>query len=162
MRSVKSTIAAAGLLKRNNQDGNESEIVLKALMDINLPKFLQQDIQLFTNIISDLFPTTLKPVNALGQLNSSITESMKDMELEPIPEFIDKVYQIYDTMEIRHAIMLVGPTGAGKTASYRVLEKAISRLAPQINDTAEQVRMNPYRHVKSYILNPKSVLNEQI
>jgi len=60
MRAVKSTISAAGLLKRNDQEGNESQIILKALIDINLPKFLVQDIPLFDNIIKDLFPNTKK------------------------------------------------------------------------------------------------------
>lgn len=39
-------------------DADESSIVLKALMDINLPKFIKNDIPLFEHIISDLFPHT--------------------------------------------------------------------------------------------------------
>jgi len=61
MRAVRSTINTAGMLKRKDQDGNESAIVLKSLIDINLPKFLKQDIPLFNNIISDLFPSTIRP-----------------------------------------------------------------------------------------------------
>lgn len=61
MRAVRSTINTAGMLKRKDQDGNESAIVLKSLIDINLPKFLKQDIPLFNNIISDLFPSTVRP-----------------------------------------------------------------------------------------------------
>jgi len=91
MRAVKSTIAAAGLLKRNNINGDESEIVLKALIDINLPKFLEQDIMLFQYIISDLFPKTKKPEKQLGLLTNSINDSIKDLNLSPIPGFVKKI-----------------------------------------------------------------------
>jgi len=94
MRAVKSTIAAAGLLKRNNINGDESEIVLKALIDINLPKFLEQDIMLFQYIISDLFPKTKKPEKQLGLLTNSINDSIKDLNLSPIPGFVKKIYQL--------------------------------------------------------------------
>jgi len=46
-------------------------------------------------------------------------------------------------MEIRHGIMLVGPTGSGKTANFNVLKMAISRISPQLNDTEEQKQLNP-------------------
>ncbi len=36
-------------------------MLLKALMEVNIPKFLSDDIPLFKNIIDDLFPETLKP-----------------------------------------------------------------------------------------------------
>jgi len=72
MRAVRSTINTAGILKRKNQEGEEASIVLKALVDINLPKFLNQDIPLFINIISDLFPNNSKPQSKLGELESAI------------------------------------------------------------------------------------------
>ena len=55
LRAVRSTIKNAGLLKRRETEEDESYIVLKALIDINLPKYLKHDIPLLNNIISDLF-----------------------------------------------------------------------------------------------------------
>jgi dynein heavy chain len=37
-------------------DANEASLCLKALKDVNLPKFTLDDVPLFTSIISDLFP----------------------------------------------------------------------------------------------------------
>lgn len=47
MRAVKSVLVMAGALKRANPDKNEDVVLIRALRDSNLPKFLADDAVLF-------------------------------------------------------------------------------------------------------------------
>lgn len=47
MRAVKSVLVMAGALKRSNPKLNEDVVLIRALRDSNLPKFLSQDAILF-------------------------------------------------------------------------------------------------------------------
>ena len=56
MRAVKSTILAAGRLKRQCPGEPEDALVMLALQSVNMSKFLAEDVPLFQGILSDLFP----------------------------------------------------------------------------------------------------------
>ena len=73
MRAVRSVINAAGLLKAESPDMNEYQLLLRALRDVNVPKFLKDDIPLFENIIIDLFPGIDRPEVDYGNRESAIT-----------------------------------------------------------------------------------------
>jgi len=62
MRAVKSVLLASASLRRLYTDLPEPEIVLRAIVDVNLPKFLEQDISLFIGIYMDLFPGVELPM----------------------------------------------------------------------------------------------------
>ena len=75
MRAVRSVINAAGLLKRAYPDMNEDKLLLRALRDVNVPKFLKDDLPLFENIILDLFPGVDRPQVNYGDLFTSLDAS---------------------------------------------------------------------------------------
>jgi dynein heavy chain, axonemal len=72
MRAVKAVLTAAAQLKRRQPTEREDVLILRAINDINLPKFLTQDVMLFTGIINDLFPGVKLPPSE----NKNFMESM--------------------------------------------------------------------------------------
>jgi dynein heavy chain, axonemal len=132
MRAVKTVISSAGNLKREQPDTSEDLILLRALCDCNLPKFLADDVPLFHGIISDLFPGIVQPKIDYGDLLSSINNACEIMLLQPQESFIKKCIQLYETTVVRHGLMLVGPPGGGKTSCMRVLAKSLSNLQGKV------------------------------
>jgi len=91
MRAVFSVIVAAGRLKKETPDEIEDKVLLRALRDVNVPKFLAADLVLFENIILDLFPGVSKPEVDYGKLTGAIDETIVEMGLMKVPYFIHKV-----------------------------------------------------------------------
>lgn len=128
MRAVRSVINAAGQLKSAYPDMDEDQLLLRALRDVNVPKFLADDLPLFENIILDLFPGVDRPDQVYGGLVPSIEKTCQKENLQTAEIFMTKIIQLYDTIQVRHGLMIVGPTGGGKTCNWKVLSKAISAL----------------------------------
>jgi dynein heavy chain len=68
MRAVKSVLVMAGTLKRANPDNKEEVVLIRAMRDSNIPKFLADDLPLFSALIQDLFPGIDIPEANYGSL----------------------------------------------------------------------------------------------
>jgi len=156
MRAVKTVIEAAGLNKRKYPDQSEAQILLRALRDVNVPKFLKDDLPLFDNIISDLFPGVERPQMDYGALKDACETCCKESHLQPTDYFVKKQFELFDMIQVRHGMMLVGPTGGGKTCCYRNLQKACSSLVDKKDPES------PYQKVHVHCLNPKAITQNQL
>jgi dynein heavy chain len=156
MRAVKTVITAAGNLKRASPDSPEEALLLRALQDVNVPKFLAHDLPLFDGILGDLFPGIDRPPFDYGPLLGAIKLAAQDRGLIPVPIFMRKAIELYEMICVRHGLMVVGPTGGGKSCNIHVLADALSALKAAGKPGVK------WEHVDVHHLNPKSITMGQL
>ena len=130
LRALKSVLVMAGQLKRQYSELPEDIVLMRALRDMNMPKFVFADVPLFSGLISDLFPGIKADRVGYEDLNGHIIDYLegkgnKHSDEDLFFKQVDKVVQLFETMQTRHTTMVVGPTGAGKTVIIDTLAASL-------------------------------------
>lgn len=166
LRSLKSVLTGAGDLKRqaindNNNNNNEESlknnitmqdieknVLLKATCNSIVPKLVAEDIPLFSSLLRAVFPN-IEITNIPDELlyNSLKTICLED-SLEFNDKWIEKIMQLKHVIDLRHGIMLVGPSCTGKTTAWRTLLKALSKVDGIKGDF--------------YVIDPKSIKKDKL
>lgn len=128
--------------------------MLRAINDVNVPKFLDQDVPLFEGILSDLFPGVSLPPVDYENLKQAVCENCELKNLQPLDTFFTKLVQLYEMIIVRHGLMLVGQSFGMKTSACRILQAALTDL--------HKKELNNEQNVKVYALNPKSITMGQL
>nr|CDI53148.1 cytoplasmic dynein heavy chain 1 [Melanopsichium pennsylvanicum 4] len=160
LRALKAVLVSAGQLKRehmlNGGDANadmsidvsEQEILIQSVSETIVPKLIAEDVPLLKSLLQDVFPgVEYKPVN-LDVLRGHIAAVCAERHLVEGGLWTEKVLQLYQIQKISHGLMLVGPSGTGKTQAWQVLLAALERL-----EGLEGV---------SYVIDPKAVSKESL
>ncbi|XP_049547176.1 dynein axonemal heavy chain 12 [Anopheles darlingi] len=161
MRAVKTVLQACGNLKKVHPDEDEEILLLRSLLDVNLPKFLANDVPLFEGIISDLFPGVELPRADYTLLERAFREVCTELNLQPTAGFLTKVIQTYEMMIVRHGFMLVGVPYSGKSMTLRVLASCLARLKTATH--RGNGASNPYfQRTQFEVVNPKAITMGQL
>ncbi|WVQ73635.1 hypothetical protein IAR50_003215 [Cryptococcus sp. DSM 104548] len=164
LRALKAVLASAGILKRerhlkqvegseNIVDGDadqlvEQQIMIQSVTETIVPKLVADDVPLLRTLLEDVFPgVAYVPVN-LDALKSKVLEVCKERHLVAQDAWLAKVIQLYQIQNISHGLMMVGPSGTGKTQAWQVLLAALERL-----DGTEGT---------SYVIDPKAINKEAL
>ena len=128
MRAVMAVLRAAGNLKRRFPSEDEFVLMLRSIIDVNLCKFLADDVPLFRGIVGDLFLGVTLPKADYATMEAAMTDAAVELNLQPTPYCFMKAIQLYEMVLVRHGLMIVGHPFAAKTSSYRLLASAAPPL----------------------------------
>jgi dynein heavy chain 1 len=137
LRALKTLLISAGSLKRklledkelDEQDitSTETEVLVQIACNNILPKLVSDDLIIFTDILKEIFPgASLKKMED-DKLKEILIEICKSMSYVPGDEWIQKILQLEQVLTMRHGVMLVGPSGVGKSTALDVLLKGLEK-----------------------------------
>lgn len=165
LRALKSVLVGAGELKRQAVLQNKSQstahdqkaaemkeiemkVLIKATCDSVLPKLVADDIYLFTSLLQAVFPGSELPSVHEAALVEALQAVCAEDSLEFGEHWGQKILQLKQVLDIRHGVMMVGPSGTGKTTAWRTLLKALTRVDGIKGDF--------------YVIDPKSIKKEKL
>jgi dynein heavy chain len=97
---------------------------MRALRDFNIPKIVADDLDIFFGLLGDLFPGIDVPRKRDERFESIIRQAASELGYFDEPEFILKIVQLGELLEIRHCVFVMGNPGSGKSATWKTLAKA--------------------------------------
>ncbi|KNC49484.1 dynein heavy chain 5 [Thecamonas trahens ATCC 50062] len=139
LRNILSVLRTAGAVKRAHPDDMEDDILQRVCRSMNLSKLVDDDYQLFLSLLSDLFPGEFAVQHGAKDLDMCIDSQCESLGLIPHPSWKLKLFQLEETAKVRHGIMVLGPSGAGKTTCISVLLGALKETGLSYREW----RMNP-------------------
>lgn len=155
MRAVKSILVMAGALKRQNPYENEDMLLIRAMRDANVPKFLRDDTILFMALVKDLFPTVVIEEQQSDLLVEYMKRDMTHSGLQIVEGMVTKSLQLFDTLVVRHGVMMVGQTFSGKTTVVETVQRSLTEIKKDGHGEDGVVPL--FNTVHTHLLNPKSV-----
>ena len=162
LRALKSVLVNAGNLKRREDKEREKtqkgmdipiedweqNILLRSVCNTLIPKLVSEDITLFNSLLKGVFPNCVIEEVKEDELKKKIIELCNIRNLLPETKFIDKILQLYSIQKMHHGVMMVGQSGTGKSAAWKILLEALTALDGIKGE--------------SYIIDPKAVNKDNL
>ncbi|KAK3324626.1 dynein heavy chain, N-terminal region 1-domain-containing protein [Cercophora scortea] len=136
LRALKSVLVSSGGLKRARltdervgaEELVESEIIVQSIRETIAPKLIKSDVEIMIGIEGICFPgVEYVPAN-LVKLEEAIRRLAKERQLVVNETWMVKILQLYQIQKIHHGVMMVGSSGSGKSAAWRLLLDALQQV----------------------------------
>ncbi|PVV04132.1 hypothetical protein BB560_001375 [Smittium megazygosporum] len=169
LRALKSVLVSAGNIKRDRvlypgakaelNSSDELGILVQSIHENILPKLVASDISLLETLLEGLFPGIVSQQSSNPSLLSAIEEVCKEQHLVISKQWIQKIIQLYHIQKTSHGIMIVGPSGSGKSSAWKVLLDALEKT-----NISDGFNLKQPEKVESmyYIIDPKAVSKDDL
>ncbi len=157
LRALKSVLVSAGNLKRAEKkelsdlaaiNDWEQNVLLKSVCDTVVPKLVSEDIPLLSSLLSGVFPGSDIIQLHDQKLHDAIEAMCIKYNVQSKPLFIEKIMQLNQITRLHHGVMMVGPSGSGKSAAWKILLECLAKIDGIKGE--------------SYIVDPKAVSKEEL
>lgn len=159
LRALKTLLVSAGGLKRKaitdseKVEGDalanmERRVLIQGACNNILPKLVAEDLDVFSSILEDVFPGSEVTKMEDEKMKDKLDEICKKLSYTLADSWVQKILQLKMVIEMRHGIMIVGPSGVGKSSALRTL-KAIYEAEDGVK-------------TEIYTIDPKAVDKEKL
>ncbi|SCO85337.1 probable dynein heavy chain, cytosolic [Fusarium oxysporum] len=136
LRALKSVLVSSGGLKRARlgagslgaEEVVEPEILVQSIRETIAPKLIKSDVDIMMTIEADCFPGVQYVPANLVELEDAIRTLAAERHLVVNELWMTKVLQLYQIQKIHHGVMMVGNSGSGKSAAWRLLLDALQKV----------------------------------
>ncbi|KAI9836369.1 MAG: hypothetical protein M1819_001398 [Sarea resinae] len=138
LRALKSVLVSSGGLKRARitmaggdlgpEEEIEPQIMVQSLRETISPKLIREDVELIKEIQAESFPDVAYIPASLSDLQDNIRSIAAARHLVVNDTWMTKVLQLYQILNIHHGVMMVGSSGSGKSAAWKVLLQALQQI----------------------------------
>ncbi|XP_063992490.1 dynein axonemal heavy chain 2 [Diachasmimorpha longicaudata] len=149
LRGIVTLTRYAGKKRRQHANLLDEEVIILAMKDMNAAKLTADDVPLFNGITSDLFPNTTVPTIDYSHMLEYITKEAVASNLQPIPNLLTKVIELYETQNSRHSTMIVGESNTGKSVTWKTLRNTMTAM--------KKDGRAGFKAVDVYPINPKAL-----
>lgn len=138
LRALKSVLVSSGGLKRarlTQAGGNlgpeeevEPQIIVQSIRETIAPKLIKTDVDIMLSIEAESFPGVQYLPASLKELRAAIQSIASDRHLVMNDTYMTKILQLFQIQTIHHGVMMVGDSGTGKSAAWKVLLQALQQV----------------------------------
>ncbi|EFN82623.1 Dynein heavy chain 7, axonemal [Harpegnathos saltator] len=141
LSSLKTVIETAISMKRNLSEENEYTLLLRSIIDINIPQLCNTDVIIFQDIMQDVFPESVMLPFDHSAISSALEDVCAKRRLTLHNIFKLKAIQTIELMYVHRALVLVGEPLSGKTELLHTLAETLSLLRDQRSKLGATVKL---------------------
>lgn len=158
LRELKTVLLACGRLLKQLPPANpadeqhsdkdfEMRLAVNALRMNTMSKLTANDCRRFDMLIGYVFANTAIDKMQPNALQPFIERAFEQLNLQPNDKQVEKCIQLYEQLEKRMGVVVLGPPNCGKTTIISLLKQAIA---------------NTGKVIKTYTISPKSMARMQL